>query len=197
MKNKSKEIINLLAPIEKDSLNKNIPIIPRETALYLIDFIQKNEIKNILEIGTASCYSGLVMALSGAFVTTIERDQKMYELALLNKSKHSTAEISLIYEDALLIDLEKLGFYDLIFIDGAKGQYNNFLIKFQELLNKDGVIIFDNMDFHNLDINKVSRRTKSLIQKINQFKENIKDNPLYNYEFVNVGDGLLILRKKD
>ena len=54
---------------------------------YLINYINKNQVKSVLEIGTAIGYSAIMMALSNKdlFITTIERDEKMIEMAMDGK----------------------------------------------------------------------------------------------------------------
>ncbi len=82
-------------------------------------------------------------------VTTIERDLNRYKEAVNNIKRCNLEEqINIILGDALETNIE--GMYDLIFIDAAKAQYIKFFNKYKENLNKNGIILSDNMSFHGL-----------------------------------------------
>ena len=55
---------------------------------FLIDYIKKNNVKDILEIGTAVGYSSIKMALinNNINVVTIERDELRYNEAIENET---------------------------------------------------------------------------------------------------------------
>lgn len=183
--------------IKKEALNSKVPIIQDEALDFIIDYIKLNNVKSILEIGTAVGYSAISFAMQGPNVCSIERDKDMYEKALLNvKQSNMASKINLIKDDALTYDGIK-DKYDLIFIDAAKSQYINFFNKYSKYLKDDGVIICDNINFHNLDVNKVSRSTRQLIRKINDFKDFLKNNPDFKTEFYNVGDGMSVSKKNE
>ena len=78
--------INILKQYAKD---ENVPIIQDDGMEFLETFIEKKQIKNILEIGTAIGYSAIKMALvrEDIHVTTIERDEERYLEALKNIKK--------------------------------------------------------------------------------------------------------------
>ena len=69
----------------------NIPIMQKDGISYLIDYIKDNNIKNILEIGSAIGYSSIMMASvsSDVKVTTIEKDTDRYNIAVSNINKHN------------------------------------------------------------------------------------------------------------
>ena len=82
---------------------------------YLCDYIRKNNIKNILEIGSAIGYSAIRMALvdNDMKITTIERDNERYNEAVRNIDEFSLGgQIEIILGDAM--DTEVSGVYDLI-----------------------------------------------------------------------------------
>ncbi len=177
----------------------HVPIMMSDGIEYLLEYIKKNNINNILEIGTAIGYSSIRMALvnDDIKVTTIERDSKMYNEALKNiKSFNLDNRINVIYKDALDVELNDK--YDLIFIDAAKSQYIKFFEKFKHNLNDNGVIITDNLSFHGLvkDSTNCSRNTKQLVKKIQNYIDFLKNNKEYDTEFISIGDGISITRKK-
>ena len=110
--------------LEEYAKKENVPIIQKDGLKFLIKMVKENNVKTILEIGTAIGYSAINMAKidSEIKITTIERNLKMYNEALKNiKEFNLENQIKLIYGDALLTQIN--GKYDLIFIDAAKAQY--------------------------------------------------------------------------
>lgn len=183
-------MLNELKQYAKDHV---IPIICDDGLLFLEDVIKKHNIKHVLEIGTAIGYSAIFMAEKGCQVTTFERNEKMIGLAKENIKSYNN-QIKLIDEDALSFN-GHLETYDLIFIDAAKAQYKKFFEKFTPYLNKDGIVLCDNLDFHHLDPDKVNRNTRQLLRKINEFKEYLIDNQTYQTTFYSVGDGMSLSKK--
>ncbi|MDV3196186.1 MAG: hypothetical protein Q8885_01490 [Candidatus Phytoplasma stylosanthis] len=80
-------------------------------------------------------------------------------------------------------------------MDAAKVQYEKLFQKYIAYLNDNGIVICDNLNFHNLDINdpKLSRSAKRLINKINDFKFFLQNNYYFTTFFLNIGDGLSFL----
>lgn len=117
-----------ISDLEDYAKTNHVPIMMNDGIEFLTDYIKKNNIKNILEIGSAIAYSSIKMALvnSDIKVTTIERDDTMYNKAKENiEAFNLDKQINIIYSDAL--DIELTDKYDLIFIDAAKAQYIKFL----------------------------------------------------------------------
>lgn len=180
----------------------NVPIMNDEGIQYLLNYIRKNRIKNILEIGTAIGYSAIMMTSvdSSITVTTIERDEKRYLEAIKNVKKMELENrINLIYKDALDVNLAD-NKYDLIFIDAAKAQNIHFFEKFEYNLADGGTIITDNMNFHGLVFKPEkeieSRNLRQLVRKVKNYKVFLEENKKFKTEFVDIGDGLAISVKK-
>ena len=186
--------------LEKFAKENKIPIMQKDGIEFLVNYIKDNNIKNILEIGSAIGYSAIKMALasSNIKVTTIERDIERYNEAINNiKEFNLTDRIKIINEDALNIELNDT--YDLIFIDAAKSQYIKFFNKFDKNLKLGGVIVTDNLSFHGLvdDDSKTSNRnTKQLVKKIRNYIEFLKENKNYETAFYKLGDGVSISIKR-
>lgn len=186
--------------IEKYAEKNNIPIMQKDGIKLLESYIKDNEVKDILEIGSAIGYSAIKMALidKQIKITTIERDEERYKEAIKNINDFKlNSQITIILDDAL--DIEISGKYDLIFIDAAKAQSIKFFEKFQTNLKDNGAIITDNLNFHGLtnNIENIkSKNLKALIRKINNYKEFLKKNEEYVTKFYDDGDGISISRKK-
>ncbi len=187
--------------IKSYALENNVPIMQDSGINYLTNYIKKNKIKKILEIGTAIGYSAIMMCLvdSDVEVTTIERDEKRYLEAIKNIKKFKLEDrINLIYNDALEVKINDT--YDLIFIDAAKAQNTKFFEKFERNLKSGGSIITDNMYFHGLvfkDEEEIgSRNLRQLVRKVKNYTLFLERNNKYDTEFLNIGDGLAISIKK-
>ncbi len=186
--------------LELYAKENNIPIMQKDGILYLCKFIKDNNIKNILEIGSAIGYSSIMMASinDDIRVTTIERDKDRYTQAVSNiKKYHLEDRINIIYGDACDIEVE--GIYDLIFIDAAKGKNTYFFEKFKSNLNKDGVIITDNLSFHGLveDSSLIkTKNQKGIVNKIKSFIEFLDTNKEFITTYVEIGDRISISKRR-
>ncbi len=178
----------------------SIPIIQIDSIEYIKKYIKDNNIKSILEIGTAIGYSSICMALVNdkINIVSIEKDEKRYLQAIKNIKKFFLEDkITLIYSDALDVKLEQK--FDLIFIDAAKSKYIDFFNHCKKQLKDNGTIITDNISFHDLIESKEEIKNKNLrklVDKIKNYIDFLKNNNEFITEFINVGDGLAITRKK-
>ena len=169
--------------------------------MYLRYKQRQNNIKSILEIGTAIGYSAINMALVNDDITvvSIERDQDRYIEAIKNIKKCKLEKrITLVLGDALNIDLT--GKYDMLFIDAAKAQYIKFFEKYKENLVDDGFIVSDNIDFHGFVENKEeikSRNLRQLVTKIQRYIDFLTNNEEFDTKFYKVGDGIAITYRKE
>lgn len=192
---------NIIKQIKDYADINNVPIMNDNGINFLMRYIKDNNIKKILEVGTAIGYSAIMMCSvsDDVTVTTIERDEKRYLEAIKNVKKLELEDrIQLIYNDALDVKLNDN--YELIFIDAAKAQNQKFFEKFQNNLTPDGVIITDNMKFHGLvdkDPEQIeSRNLRQLVRKVKDYTNFLERNPKFDTEFVNVGDGIAVSRKR-
>ena len=191
---------DLIRNMKEYALENNVPIMTEGGINYLMKYIKKNNIKSILEVGTAIGYSAIMMCSvdTDITVTTIERDEKRYLEALKNIKKAKLEDrINLIYKDALEVNLDEE--YDLIFIDAAKAQNRNFFERFEKNLAKDGTIITDNMNFHGLvnkDLESIeSRNLRQLVRKVKEYREFLENNKEFSTEFFDIGDGIAVSKR--
>lgn len=189
--------------MEEYAKEHNVPIIEKDSIAFIMKFIKANNVKDILEIGSAIGYSAILMASvsDDVKVTTIERDETRYMECLKNVKKCEMQDkINVVCQDALEVNLSGVS-YDLIFIDAAKGQYTNFFEKYKYFLKPSGVIISDNLKFHGHVGNRnniASRNLKQLVGKIENYIDFLKDNKEFETKFYDVGDGLSVsIRKND
>ncbi len=188
----------LILEMEKYAKEQNVPIMQKEGIAFLMKYIKANNIKNVLEIGSAIGYSAILMASSSqeVKVTTIERDESSYLECLKNVKKAGLEDkVNVVFQDALELNLVEGTEYDLIFIDAAKGQYKKFFEKFKYFLAPNGAIITDNLKFHGY-VGKSetieSKNLRQLVGKIEGYIDFLKTNEEFETKFYDVGDGLSI-----
>lgn len=191
----------LIDKIKDYAVKNNVPIMNDDGIKFLTDYIKNNNVKRILEVGTAIGYSAIMMCNidKDITVTTIERDKVRYDEAVKNvDSFNYNNRINLIFGDALDVEIE--GKYDLIFIDAAKAQNIKFFEKYKVNLDDNGTIITDNMNFHGLtfmvDTTNLSRNLKQLVRKLKNYHEFLRENEEFSTEFYDIGDGIAISKRK-
>ncbi len=194
-----KEIINL---IKTKALENNVPIIQDLSLEIINSIIQKRNVEKILEIGTAVGYSSICFSENPTVkrIDTFERNVDMYNQAVENiKQTKKDNIITVHFTDALNVDITRFSNdYDLLFIDAAKAQSRKFFELYLPLLKQDAVIITDNILFHGVKETdeSISKNLKSLIKKINNYVEWLKQNEEFETVFFEGGDGLAITKRK-
>ena len=193
---------DVIKEMERYAEANNVPIIEPDSILFIKKYIKLNDVKKILEIGTAIGYSAILMATTkeDVEVTTIERDDKRYREAVKNINEIGLDNrIEVVFNDALDVNLAGYS-YDLIFIDAAKSQLIKYFEKFKNYLNPGGVIITDNIKFHGLveEKDKIeSKNVRQLVDKIEDYKEYLQNNDEFITKFYDVGDGLAVSFRRD
>ena len=193
----------IIQDIKNKSLDENVPIITDEVLNYMIFTARNIKARNILEIGTATGYSGLFLAQlaneNSGFLTTMEIDEIRYRKAMENFKKLGLFEKNkMIFGDALeeIPKLDKNVKYDFIFIDASKGQYLKFFEMSYELLNENGIIFIDNLMFRGLvaaDKEEIPKRYKTIVKRLKEFIEKLNEE--YNFVLLPFGDGVGIVKK--
>lgn len=184
----------------KYATENKVPIIEEEGLEFIVELIKSNNVRSILEVGTAIGYSSTNFASvsKDIFIDTIERNEKMHEVAVkvINDTEYSN-QITVHFMDAF--DFEPSRKYDLIFIDAAKAQYRRFFEKFEKNLTENGVIVCDNLKFHGLvEMRKEvkSRDLRQLLRKINDFVGFLETNEEFHTSFYDVGDGISVSKRR-
>lgn len=192
--------------IENEAILNKVPIITRDVLKYMLFIARSEKSSNILEIGTATGYSGIFLAQVAAEnkgnFTSIEIDENRYSEAVNNFKKMDllNSKNNLILGDALeeipkLYDLNKK--YDLIFMDAAKGQYRNFFKLLFPILSENGIMFIDNLLFRGmvtLENEDIPKRYKTIVTRLKVFIEELNENK--NFVLLPFGDGIGIIKNK-
>lgn len=197
---KIKENDELILEMEKYASEYNVPIVTKEVAEYLKFIVKSNGIKNILEVGTAIGYSGILMAKeiekNGGKLYTIEIDEERYNLAQENFKKSGLNNIISIKGDAVE-EIKKIDEkFDFVFIDASKGHYMEFFEDSYKLLNKDGIIFIDNIMFRGYLYKEYPKRFKTIVRRLNEFIEYLYSRDGGEFVLLPFGDGIGLFRKK-
>lgn len=189
----------LLKEIKEYAINNNVPIMEDESSDIIIEKIKQNNLNNILELGTAIAYTTIKLASlnTNINITSIERDKERYDIAVKNIQNSKLKNIKLINDDIFNVTFKNK--FDLIIIDAAKAQNQKFFEIFKNNLSEKGLIIIDNLSFHNLvgnSSNIKSKNLKALVRKIENFIIFLNKNKEFNITFIEVGDKIAICQKK-
>ena len=191
--------LELIKEIEKDAEINNVPIISKEIREYLKFIIRTNKnIKDILEVGTATAYSGITMLEEiqdrNGTLTTIEIDEDRFKIAKSNFEKSNLKGIEPIFGDATE-EIEKLNKnFDLIFIDAAKGQYKKFFEDSYKLLNQGGIVFIDNILFRGYLYKESPKRFKTIVKRLDEFINYLYEN--FDFVLLPISDGVGLVYKK-
>ena len=191
-----------LKEVEDFARENGVPIVQKETGVFLEFMTSMKKPKRILELGTAIGFSSILMYQSAGTepeIITIERDEKMIELANSNLKKFDLSHKIKIEEGDCLDVLEKLNEpFDLIFMDAGKGHYNHFLPHCLRLLKTDGIIIADNVLFRGMVASEelVKRRKITIVKRMKTYLELVsKDKDLIT-SVIPMGDGIAITKRR-
>lgn len=182
--------------------DEGYPIIRPEIAALLNVIIRIKQPKSVLEIGTSIGYSGLLMLESmgsEGHLTTVEIQEGLVRTARANFERQKVSnQVTLLQGDGgeILHFLEDR--FDVIFLDGPKAQYLLYLTDCLRLLNKDGLLICDDVLFYGMVAEKelLQKRKITIVKRMRKFLRIIANHPLLETTILPVGDGISISVKK-
>ena len=163
--------------------------------LHLI--IKTSNIKNVLEIGTFTGLSALSIALAlpdDGKLTALDKDKETNKIAVnfFKKAKQDN-KIQTIVKPALdsLEELKNQKF-DMVFIDADKMNYKEYYERSLKLLDKDGLIIVDNVLWHG-EVADENNLDKYAIN-IRDFNTYVANDKRVEQIIVPLGDGMTVCR---
>lgn len=197
---KIKEKDELILEMEAYAHEYNVPIVTKEVAEYLKFLIKSYKTKNILEIGTAIGYSGILMAKEikedNGKLYTIEIDEERYNLAQENFKKSGLNNIISIKGDALE-EVKKINDkFDFIFIDASKGHYMDFFEDSYKLLNEGGIVFIDNIMFRGYLYKEYPKRFKTIVKRLDSFIDYLYERK-GRFVLLPFGDGVGLYFKEE
>lgn len=177
-----------------------IPSVSLEVANFLKWISSFKKPKKILEIGFGSGTSALFIHKG------YDRHKKFFSLEL-DKNRYLRGLELLKYYNIDSIDLIlKKSFeflkknrikFDLIFLDGMKREYYLHIEPFKKIMNKNGILICDNILFGGRILEKnVDNKYKNGVKYMRLFNEMIFKEKSFDTFFLPIGDGISISLKK-
>ena len=194
-----------LHPIQKEIIDYNLSLgdikrmqISISQCQFLHLIIKVSKIKKILEIGTFTGLSTLPMALAlpneGSIIALDKNEETNKVAQKFFKKANQDHKIKTIIKPALetLMSIRNEKFY-LVFIDAYKMNYKKYYDISLDLLNKEGLVIIDNVLWHGEVINKdINDKFTKSIRDLNDF---ISKDKRIEKVMVPFGDGMTVCRK--
>ena len=196
-----------LTNVQKEIIQYNVSLgdqqklqISISQAQFLQTLVRISNIKKILEIGSFTGFSALSMALAlpfDGFLISLDKSSEFSMKAQSFYEKANEKKIKQIINPAIesLKELKDSSQkFDLIFIDADKENYLNYYETCIKLINKNGLIVIDNVLWHG----EVSddKKNDKFTNIIREFNKHIKKDNRIVKNIIPIGDGLTICIKK-
>ena len=198
---RSDPVVNkLIKATQKLSTIAQMQIAP-EQGQFLEIVVKLIKAKNCLEIGRFTGLSTLCIAKGlppDGTVLTIDNSIEFQDLAKKYWTKAGVKhKIESIIGEGVevlqsLIDRQK--YFDLIFIDADKNNYNNYYELSLQLVSSNGLIIIDNM-LWNGDVANATITDKTT-ESIRALNKKILEDSRVEFSLLPLADGLSFIRKK-
>ena len=193
----------MLDQIEREATADYVPIIRKEMQSFLKFLLAMKKPARILEVGTAVGFSAILMAEYDPVpcqITTIENYEKRIPIARENfKRAGKEAQIALLEGDAAEVLKTLEDPYDFIFMDAAKGQYIHFLPEILRILEKDGVLVSDNV-LQDGDVIEsrfaVTRRNRTIHKRMREYLYTLTHSEELVTAVLPVGDGITLSTRR-
>ena len=193
-----------LHPIQKEIINHNLKLgdikrmqISISQCQFLHLIIKVSKIRKVLEIGTFTGLSTLSMALAlpdEGEIIALDKDLKTNKIAVdFFKKANQDHKIKTIIKPALesLIKIRNKKF-DLVFIDADKMNYKKYYQISLDLLNKEGLIIIDNVLWHGEVVDE--KNNDEFTVSIREFNKFVSEDKRVEQIIIPLGDGMTICR---
>ena len=154
--------------------------------------------KNVLEIGTFTGYATLCLAeglAENGKITTLDINEELSYLPKKYFAESDFAEkINFCLQDGREFLQNTDEMYDMVFIDGNKAAYVDYLNLIKRRLRSGGVVLFDNVLWYGkvLEENPKSKMTK----KIKELNEIVSKDDDFENLILPLRDGINLIRKK-
>ena len=193
-----------LDPVQEEIINYNNTLVDIKrmqvdpSQCYFLHLIIKiSNIKNVLEIGTFTGLSALSISLAlpddGSLVALDKNEETNKIATSFFKKAKQDHKIKTIIKPALeTLEELKNNKFDMIFIDADKMNYKEYYERSLKLINKNGLIIVDNVLWHGevADENNLDKYTVN----IRKFNEYVSNDKRVEQVIIPLGDGMTVCR---
>ncbi len=193
-------MLEKIIELREEAKKNGEPILRDKSFEILLKTVEEIKPKRILEIGVNLGLSGIAMLLRSekSLLTGIEIDEEKIALAKNNYKEFGVTERAKIFQgDAGEIIPVLSGKYDLIFLDGPKGHYFEYLPNLLTALNKGGILFADNVLFRGYVDGKVKtpKRFNTTKHSMERFLRAITTDINLKTEVLDIEDGISITKK--
>ena len=176
------------------------PVLRDKSYQLLLDTVREKRPKRILEIGVNVGLSGISMLLESenSQLTGIEIDEEKIAIAKENYKKFGVDDRAKIFQgDAGEIIPILTGEYDLIFLDGPKGHYYEYLPHLLSVLNVGGILFADNVLFRGYvgDKVKTPHRFATTKHSMENYLRAVTEDENLKTQIIDMEDGVSITEK--
>ena len=193
-----------LDPVQEEIINYNNTLgdikrmqVDPSQCYFLHLIIKISNIKNVLEIGTFTGLSALSISLAlpddGSLVA-LDKNEETNKIAtsFFKKAKQDHKIKTIIKPAFETLEELKNNKFDMIFIDADKMNYKEYYERSLKLINKNGLIIVDNVLWHGevADENNLDKYTVN----IRKFNEYVSNDKRVEQVIIPLGDGMTICR---
>ena len=177
-----------------------IPILLPESAAFLRQLVMLIKPEKTLEIGTAIGFSGqLILTSGGQKLYTVEINEELAKTARKNFAEAGLEKRATVFTgDAGEILPLMDGSFDMIFMDGPKTKYIEYLPQLMRMLKSGGALLCDNVLFSGMITGEAEyKKSKStIVQGLDRFLEAVCSDDRLVTSILPVGDGMsLSLRR--
>lgn len=176
----------------------HIPIL-RESEVHLFEeLIELYRPISVLEVGTAIGYSTLLLARHlgrNGQVVSIELDPERYcQAGSFVSRAGADDQITLLQGDAAEVIPTLEGPFDLVFLDGPKGQYLKQLELLLPKLADQAVVLADNVLFRDYvrGGKEAPRRFRTIVKRLREYLAFVENKKLFNTTIYPLGDGMSV-----
>lgn len=183
------------------AIKNNIPIIKKDVRQFLQSILLLKKPKKILEIGTAVGYSSLIMkdTIKDAKITTIDVNSRYSKIARRYYKYYGYEDIIQINEDALIALSNMKDHYDFVFIDAAKGHYQEYFNIIDPFVKPGGVIICDDVLYKGMVCNDNMRKKRhrhiTIVKRLHEFLKHLMGRKDYHTIILPIDDGVSLSLK--
>lgn len=191
-----------LKEVERRALAEEVPIIRRSMQSLLIFLMGARQPEEMLEIGTAVGFSGMLLchhAGKNAHLDTIEKVPQRIRAARENFARYGLDQQIALWEGDAAEILEEMVArdrkYDFVFMDAAKGQYLHFLPSILALMKPGGMLVTDNV-LQGGDVLQsryaITKRDRTIHKRMREYLYALTHSEKLNTVILPVGDGVTL-----
>jgi len=191
----------VLARMEEEARRENIPIVDPHEGQLLHLLVKIAGAKRILELGTATGYSGiwLLRGSQGGTLTTFELDHDRASRARANFSEAGLGKQALVLEEDAVTGLEKLDqrfdacFIDLLNVFASEDATQRALELCLERLEGGALLMADNALRQGEVVNPRNQQARNVAR----YNALVAKHPRLDSVVIPIRDGLSVARVKD